>query len=221
MKIIDIEAAPRDTGKGAARAVRRSGNVPCVVYGKHVDSVPLQVGETALKPLIFTTEASLVRLEADGEAWRCILKDIDFHPVTDRPIHADFQVLQEGEEITLTVPVRYLGIPAGQKDGGYTQYVFNELTVRCLPKDIPSHIEVEVEELAIGDSIHIGDLEIEGVEFVDEPGRTLVTVVPPRALVEEEEEELVPGVEVEGEEAPVEGEAPEEGEEEGEAEEEE
>lgn len=219
MKIVDIEASTRGTGKGAARSIRRAGNVPCVLYGRHVDSVALQVEESTLKPLIFTNEASLVRIESDGNSWECILKDIDFHPVTDRPMHADFQVLQEGEEITLTVPVRFMGIPEGQKEGGYTQYVVNELTIRCLPKDIPSHIEVDVAELAIGDAIHIGELEIEGVEFADEPERTLVTVVPPRALVEEEEEEVLPEM-LEGEEVPLEGEAEEgeEGEEEGEEE---
>lgn len=199
MEIIKIEAERRDVGKGAARAIRRNGNVPCVLYGRHVDPVVFQVTELSLKPLIFTNEARLVEVEVERDSWRCILKDIDFHPVTDQPLHADFQVLQEGEEITLTVPVRYEGTPRGQGEGGNTQYNVHELEVRCLPKDIPSHVSVDVSDLGIGDALHIGDLEIEGVQFLGAPERSLVTVVPPPMLAVEAEEE---------EELAVEGEVP-------------
>lgn len=197
METITIDAAPRGVGKQAARAVRREGNVPCVLYGHHVDPVAFQVPELSLHPLIYTTELHVVRVQVEGASWDCVVKDIDFHPVTDRPIHVDFQVLQSGERMTLTVPVRYHGTPAGQKEGGDTQVLAHEVEIRCLPKDIPSYIDVDIEALNIGDAIHIGDLEVPGVEFVAEPGRTIVTVVAPRLAAALEEEEAEVGLELE------------------------
>lgn len=191
MEAITIKADTRAVGTKAARAVRRDGNVPCVLYGHHVEPVAFQVPELALKPLIYTAELHVVHLEVEGQAWDCVMKDIVFHPITDRPIHADFQALQRGELVTLTVPVQFHGTPQGQKEGGDTQYIVHELEVRCLPKDIPSHIDVEVGHLNIGDAIHVGDLSVENLEFVASNDRTVVTVVPPRgglgALDEEEE----------------------------------
>lgn len=214
MDVLQIEAQARETGKGAARAVRRQKNVPCVLYGPAVDPVVFQVPEQTLMPLIYTNESHVVRIELNGDAWECILKDMAFHPVTDRPMHADFQVLQTGEMITMTIPVNYQGVPQGQTAGGNTQYNVQQLDVRCLPKNIPASIDVDVTHLDIGDALHISDLSVEGVEFMDAPERTLVTVIQPRAVVEEEAEEgLEPATEAEiAEEGDVtdtaEGEAP-------------
>lgn len=187
MDNLTIGAKPREAGKGASRAIRREGNVPCVLYGGNVDPVVFQVTELDLRPLIYTTETHIVNIEVEGNAWSCILKDVTFHPVTDRPLHADFQVLEEGQAITLAVPVNYIGVPKGKADGGVINVVFNELEVRCLPKDIPSHIEVDISDLDIGDVIHIGDLEVEGVEFIGTADQTLITIVQPRREEEEEE----------------------------------
>ena len=202
MDTITLNAEPRETGKRAARAARRAEHVPCVLYGHHVDPVAFQVEEKALKPLIFTDETHVVTVELGSDAWDCILKAIDFHPVTDRPMHADFQVLQAGEKVTLTVPIQFIGTPKGQNDGGRTNYVLNEITVSCLPKDIPSHLDIDVSQMEIGDALHVGDLETENLELHASPEQTLVTVVPPRVeIVEEEEDLLLEGEE--GAEAPT------------------
>lgn len=211
MEAIVLEAQERGVGKKAARSVRRAGNVPCILYGHHADPVAFQVPEASLKHLIYTTETHIVNVKLDGNEWSCILKDADLHPVTDRPIHADFLVLEEGEMVTLIVPVRFHGTPIGQKEGGNTQVVLHELEVRCLPKDIPSHIDVDISELSIGDAIHIEELSVEGAELLGRPEQTVVTVVPPRAIEVEEEPELEVLLDEEGE--PI---VPEEGEEEGE-----
>ncbi len=189
MDAITIEAAPRQTGKRAARTARREGYVPCVLYGQHMDNIYFQVPELTIHRLVYTSEAHVLNLQVDGQTWSCILKDVDFHPVTDRPIHADFQALTAGEKITLMIPVQFHGVPKGQTDGGDTQYLVHELEVNCLPSKIPSHIDVDVTHLKIGESIHVGDLSIEGVEFTDAPERTLVTVVASRAAVSAEEAE--------------------------------
>lgn len=181
MDVITLEAQGRDTGTKAARAVRRAGNVPCVLYGHHVDPVAFQVFELDLRPVIYTSETHRIAIQIDGESYDCIVKHADFHPVTDRVSHVDFQVLQAGEKITLTIPVRFHGVPVGQVDqGGDTQYNTHELEVRCLPADIPGHIDVDVSGLSIGDAVHVGDLDVPNVEFTDADSRTLVVVLPPR-----------------------------------------
>lgn len=200
---ITLEAASRGTKKKGSRAVRRTGNVPCILYGHHVDPVAFQVPEPSLKPLIYTNETHLVKITLDGDSWDCILKDIAFHPVTDRPLHADFQVLQAGEEVTLPVPVQYVGTPLGQKNGGIASYLVNELEVRCLPKNIPGHIDVDVSLLKIGDSINLGALELEGVEFTASAEMTLVRVALPRRAEVVEDDELLD--EEEGAEGETEG----------------
>src|SRR5690606_34361841 len=174
----------------AARAVRRSGNVPCVLYGRQTEPITFQLPENAVKRLIYTTETHVLTLKLDGKEWSCIMKYADLHPVTDRPMHADFQVLE-----------------AGQMARGNTQVGLHELEVRCLPQDVPSAIDVDISELAIGDAIHIADITVPGAELLGRPEQTLVTVVPPRVEVEEEE---APELELAEGEEPV---VPEEGEE--------
>jgi large subunit ribosomal protein L25 len=202
MDTITIEAEPRETGKKATKAVRNRNNVPCILYGPNTDPVAFQVPINTLNQLVYQRTTPILSIEVDGESWNCIMKEYDLHPITDRPIHADFQVLTEGRPITLTVPMRYEGIPEGQKEGGDTQYNFRDVQVRCLPEDIPSEIRVNVEDLEVGDSLHFYDLEVEGVEFQVRPEQTIVTVVAPRLEVlpeDEEEEELLEGELEEGE----------------------
>lgn len=207
MDVITLNAETRGVGTKAARAVRREGKVPCVLYGHHSDPVAFSVGELDLNRLIYTNEAFRVKIDMDGDSWQCILKEADFHPLTDRVLHADFQVLQEGEKVTIRVPVRYHGTPVGQTAGGDTRYLTNELIISCLPKDMPSHVDVDVSELKVNQSILVRDLELENVEILDAEDMLLVRVAVKRELpVDEEEEDLLEG------EAAVEGEEPAEGE---------
>lgn len=194
MEIPSIEAQSRETGKKAARKIRREGNVPCILYSRNTDPVPFQMPALAVKRLAYAREAGTVEVEVNGESWNCILKDLDLDPITDEPIHADFQVLESGERIRLTVPIHFEGIPVGQSEGGDTQYILNQVQISCLPQDIPSHIEVDVSDLQIGESLHIYDLEVEGVEFEMSPEQTVVTVVAPYVeptVTEEVEEEAL------------------------------
>ena len=121
MNAITLEATTREVGTKASRALRRTGNVPCVLYGHNVEPVTFQVPELALRPLIYTDEFHQVELIIDGQQWTCMMKDIDFHPVSDRPIHADFQVLKRGEKITVVVPVQLTGTPLGKLEGGIVE----------------------------------------------------------------------------------------------------
>ena len=213
MDAIKLEVKPRETGKRAAKEIRRAEEVPCVLYGHHTDPVHFRVGVLNMRPLIYTAETHVVSIDVDGEHHEAIVKHIDFHPVTDVPIHVDFLALTAGETIDMTIPIVTVGTSPGVKAGGLLSQPLNELEVRCLPKDIPGHIEVEVGELEIGDSVHVSDLTVENVEILTDPSRTVITVTAPRIEEEPEEEEglLLEGELAEGEELP-EGEEPEEGE---------
>ena len=173
-----IEAQSRETGSKAAREIRNNDRVPCILYGPAVDSTPLQVPISAMNKLIYGRTAPVAEVQVDGETHNCILKDYDLHPITDRPLHADFQALEEGRKVTLTVPIHYQGVPLGQKNGGDTQMIVRELEISVLPENIPAQIDIDIEDLAIGDSIHVYDLDVDyDVKMAD--AQTLVTVVAP------------------------------------------
>ncbi|GIV59875.1 MAG: hypothetical protein KatS3mg043_0964 [Rhodothermaceae bacterium] len=205
MDVITLEAKPRPVGARTARTLRRNGQVPCILYGHNVEPVAFAVPELALRPLVHTDEFHQVEVRLDGKTWRCIMKAIDFHPVTDRPVHADFQVLQAGEKVTVTVPIQFHGTPKGQKDGGVPRAILHEVEIVCLPEDIPSHIDVDVSGLGIGDVLHIGDLDMPGIEFHTAPEQTIYLVTAPRVVAEgaaEEEGLGVPGEEAAEDETP-------------------
>ena len=193
MEFTTLEAKSRESGKRVTRILRREGYVPSVLYGHHVEPVCFHIDQRGLTQLVRSQETPLVKIDMDGKSWDCILKSVDYHPVSDEPIHADFQVLQEGEKIGLAVPFRFQGVPVGQIQGGNTQYVLSEVEVSCLPKDIPPFITIDISELKIGEAIHIGDLSIEGVEFKVSSNQTIVMIHAPRIKggPEEGEEEEV------------------------------
>ncbi len=173
-----IEAQPRETGSKAARDIRENDRVPCILYGPTVESTPLQVPISAMHKLIYQRTAPVAEIELDGETYNCTLKDYDLHPITDRPLHADFQALEPGREVTLTVPIHFQGVPLGQKNGGDTQIIVRELEISVLPDNIPAQIDIPIEELDIGDSVHVYDLDV-GYKISMPPAQTLVTVVAP------------------------------------------
>jgi large subunit ribosomal protein L25 len=186
MDVITLQAQARPTGKKAARATRRDGQVPCVLYGHHVEPVVFQVPEMSLKPLIFTDEFHRVAVEMDGQSWDCIVKHIDFHPVGDHPIHVDFQVLRADEQVTLMVPVQFKGVASGQRVGGHVEYFLHEIEITCLPADLPDHIEVDISPIELGQTLHVSDLKAPGITFglaLDQP---VVSVQTPRKGSEEE-----------------------------------
>lgn len=204
MDVITLEAQPRELGKTAAKAIRRAGEVPCVLYGPHAEPVHFRVPVLSLRPLIYTAEAHRVSLEVDGESYDCLLKDIVFHPVTDVPTHVDFYALTAGEEITMSVPVTLVGTAPGVQAGGVLSQPLTEIEVRCLPMHIPGHVEVDISEMEIGDVIHVDVISLENVTIETDPARTVAVVNAPMAEpVEEEPEE---GLLLEGEEIAGEGE---------------
>jgi len=216
-EVIELEAQVRDTGKKAVKKLRDDLRVPAVLYGPDVnENIHFSVDELELEKILSVSRTQLQKLTVDGEKYQTLLKQVDFHPVTDRPLHADFYALSEDHKVTLRVPIHLEGVAQGVTEGGGRVFQpMHILRIRVLPENIPADYVLDITELAIGDSLHVRDLELEGIEPLDDLSRTIVTIRPPKseamlkAMIEPEaaeEEEVAEGELAEGEE-PVEGEA--------------
>lgn len=182
MATMNLSALKReDLGNSTTKTARKKGMIPGVFYYKNAPAVAISVKDTALNPFVYTSEVRIINLQIEGaeKAQNCILKDIQFDPVSDKPIHFDLLGISENETIKIEVPIKLVGSPAGVRDGGVIQHVLHSLEVECLPVHIPSHIDVDISGLAIGDAVHIGDLKIENVEIFGTETATIVAVVPP------------------------------------------
>lgn len=209
MQSITIDVRPRETGKAATKAVRREGLVPCVLYGTHTEPVHFAVERLALRPLIYTTETYRVALSVDGSDHEAILKEVDFHPVSDVPLHADFLALTAGEELTMTIPIHLEGSPRGVKAGGILSQPLTALEIRALPKDIPGHVAIDVSTLEVGESLHVEELALgDAIAILTDPARTVATVTVPKGIGTDEGEEEAEAVEGLEAAVPAEGEAP-------------
>jgi len=193
-------------GKGAAGRMRKEHRIPGLVYAGGNDPSHVEVNE---KELVHTIKrgSPLVNLTMpDGKQIMATVKEVHLDPITDLPIHVDFQEVHSGEVITVSVPLHTRGECRGTKEGGVLDVQVREVEIRCVPDALPEYLEVDVTDLGIGDSLTLADVPLpEGVELNQDENYHVLSVVPPRLLVEEEEEEE------EGEEAPEEGAAEEEG----------
>jgi large subunit ribosomal protein L25 len=187
MSEIIIHAEVRKTVGKKLNALRAEGKVPGIYYGHGQANIPLVLPELSLKPLYKTSATHVINLKLDdGSSHVCILRDIQFDPLSDRPIHFDLFGLNADEDLTIDVPVILKGTPQGVKDGGTLQHVIHRLRVSCLPKFIPDHIEVNVESLKINTSVHVRDLVIPNVRILENETSTVAAVVPPTILKEPE-----------------------------------
>ncbi|CAD7778477.1 MAG: 50S ribosomal protein L25 [Candidatus Methanoperedenaceae archaeon GB50] len=189
------------TGKEISRKLRAKGLIPAILYGPSVQPIPLAVNPIAVLKVLEKEQSasSFLDLEiTDGktsQVKKALIKDVDFHPTTDQLIHVDFYQITVGKELTLDVPIVIVGKAKGTEKGGILEQNLRELTISCLPKLVPSHIEVDVTDLDIGDSIHVADISVdEGIKIENDPQVPVVTLVAPeeeevKAEVEEEEVE--------------------------------
>ena len=177
MDTLVLTASARDTGKKAAKATRAADLVPCVLYGPHTEPVHFAVPTLSLRPLIHTTEQHRVTVNVGGASLDAILKEVVFHPVTERPWHVDFQALTAGETFTTTVPVVLVGTPEAVRDGADLAQPIHQVEVRALPMNLPGSIEADVSAMEIGDTFHVSQLELpEGVEVLTDGDLVLATV---------------------------------------------
>ncbi len=163
--------------KSALTELRKSGRVPGIFYSKHHEPLPIDVEANSLNPLVFTSKTHLISLKVDsGDTFDCVLKDVQFDPVTDRIIHFDLIGLEVGEKVHIEVPVQLVGNAVGVKEGGLLQQILHKLEIECLPTDIPEHIEVDVTNLKKGQSIHIAELRVPNITFKQSPDSIVVSV---------------------------------------------
>jgi large subunit ribosomal protein L25 len=186
METTKIKASERkDFSKSETRRIRNEGYIPGVFYSKNNQPIHINVADKAINPLVFTAKTHLISLQLEGhDEYECIIKDVQFDPVTDKLIHFDLLGLTKGEKIILEIPVRLMGTPVGVKEGGIIQHVMHKIEVECLPRNIPEHIVIDISDLKLGDSIHISDLNYEDIEFTDPKESMIVQVT--HAKIKEE-----------------------------------
>ena len=204
-------------GKGASRALRRDGRVPCVIYGDKKEALAFHVEEKLLTKMLSTGHFmnSVIMIDIKGKANRTLPKDVQFHPVSSRPIHVDFLRIGEHSQVHVNVPVRFDNEEAspGLKRGGVLNVIQHDLELICDAAEIPDEIHIDLTGLEIGDSIHISQVVLPkgSKSAIEDRDFTVATVVAPSAMKAEEAEEAAEaeaeaeGEEAEGGETPTEG----------------
>jgi large subunit ribosomal protein L25 len=184
-----------DTGKGAARRLRRDNQVPAIFYGPSSQPVMLAVKYLDLQTLLKSTDSENVIFQLQIESGQgtesktVMLKELQADPIKPVYYHADFYEISMDKELTLNVPVRLVNTPAGASKGGILQHVKRDLLVSCLPGNLVEFLEVDVSALDIGDAVHVRDIALpQGMKAADDGDTTIAVVTPPHVVAEKVEE---------------------------------
>jgi large subunit ribosomal protein L25 len=211
LELIELKANIRNSvGKGQARALRRAEKIPAVLYGPRTEPVLLSVSIKDLGKALKKSTASQALLNltihnGENTSRPAMIKELQTHPVSRHYQHVDFYEISMDRKIRVKIPVVVKGKARGVEEGGILQIIRRELEILCLPTEIPETIEIDITDLDIGDSIHVKEIPFEGdIEIQADVNFTVITIVSPKAEVEEVEEEAEEGAEeaVEGEETP-------------------
>ena len=197
-----LDATKRsESGKSAARQIRREGNIPAVLYGHGRDPELLTIsGMQFEKAVASVSSMRIIKVKVGSKTSRALIQEVQRHPTRAQVLHVDFLEVHKGERITVKPPIRLVGSPEGVRNqGGVLDQILRELEIRVLPKDLPDRIEVDVTDLMVGHSIHVRDVEVPDAEILIDLDATICTVVPPRVEAEPVAEELAEEVEEAGE----------------------
>ena len=204
MKLFTLKAQSREkTGKGYTKTLRRENLIPAVIYGPNSKSesiiIPVKELIQALKNKK-TLELIVDITIDDKDKKMTILKELQKNQVTDEYLHADFQIIAENQELSVSIPIEVIGNPVGVDNGGLLQIIRRQLDAKCFPLKIPAKIEIDISNLDVGDSIHIEDIvkDNNDINFIYDVNFTVITCTAPKA--EKEESEETEDEEVEGEE---------------------
>jgi len=202
MKTIEIKGFKRETvGKKATKQLRNDGSVPCVLYGGK-EVVHFHAPENEFNHLFYTPNVYLVNIDIDGKKYPTILKDSQFHPVSDKPLHVDFLEINDNEPVTIEIPVKVEGFAKGVQAGGILVLEKRKLAVKGLAKNLPDELVVNVENLEIGKTTKVGELNFENLELLTAKNAVVVAVRLTRAARAAKDQE--PGQEEEQTEAKAE-----------------
>lgn len=186
MKSITIEGQLRtDSGKKATRQLRSQQQVPGVIYGG-AKEINFSAPAAAFKDIVYTSEFMLANVKIDGNAYRCILKDLQFNKVSDLLTHVDFLELVEDKKIVATLPLKFVGTPAGVKAGGKLVTKMKLLKVKTLPKYLKEFIEVDINKLELNENIRVEDVKADNMEVLNSPRIPIASVTMTRQLKQEE-----------------------------------
>jgi large subunit ribosomal protein L25 len=183
MKVVAVNGDVRTSvGKKETKAVRNENKIPCVLYGgKEIIHFTVTVND--VRDLVYTPDFNIAEITLDGQSHKAILKDVQFHPVTDEIRHMDFLRLIDGHSIKVELPLRFKGVSPGVKGGGKLQQNLRRVRVKTTPEKIVGELVLDISSLKLGDSIRVRDIEaIEGIEIMNAPGTPIATVETPRAL---------------------------------------
>ncbi len=190
MAIVSFSATPRDiSGKGAARSLRRQGQVPAVIYGHGRDPLSLSLNARDLDKMLghIQAESTVIEVTVGGQTAKTLIREIQRHPIKRQILHVDFQALVAGEKVTVNIPIVLNGIPEGVRlEGGVLDQTLREIEIEVDPSDIPDHVEIDVTNMVIGDSLHVSDIKVPaGVKVLDDPETSVAVLAAPRAVIEE------------------------------------
>lgn len=190
MAMVSFSATARDiSGKGAARSLRRQGQVPAVIYGHGREPLPLSLNARDLDKMLghIQAESTVIEVTVGGQTAKTLIREIQRHPIKRQILHVDFQALVAGEKVTVNIPIVLNGIPEGVRlEGGVLDQTLRELEIECDPSDIPDHAELDVANMVIGDSLHVSDIKLPAnVTVLDDPETSVAVLAAPRAVIEE------------------------------------
>ncbi len=189
MKTIEIKGTFRkELGKKSSKQIRKAGNVPCVMYGKDIN-IHFQAHENSFKDLVYTAEAHLVKLIIDDKEYRAVLKDMQFHPVKDNILHADFMEIFDNKRVVISVPIKVSGDSAGVIAGGKLAIKKRTLKVKALAIDLPEFLPVDITNLNIHESVKVGDLSYEKIELLD-PKKSMVLTIATSRVAQKTDAEI-------------------------------
>lgn len=190
MATVSFNATARDaTGKGAARTLRSKGQIPAVIYGHGREPQALSLNARDLDKLLghIQAESTVIEVSVGGTTAKTLIREIQRHPIKRQILHVDFQALVAGEKVTVSIPIVLTGIAEGVRlEGGVLDQTLRELEIEVDPSNIPDHVEMDVTNMVIGDSLHVSDIKLPaGVEVLDDPESSVAVLAAPRAVIEE------------------------------------
>ncbi len=181
MKVIALKGDVRDgLGKSATKKVRKEGKVPCVIYGKN-ENLNFSVYQADFKHLVYTPNTFLVQVSVGGNVKLAKVQELQFHPVSEDIIHADFYEVDDKSPLSVSVPVKIVGNSPGVIEGGKLQLKIKKLSVSGLIADLPEFIEVNIDELEIGKSVKVKDIQVDKLQLLDSENNSIVSCVVTRA----------------------------------------
>jgi large subunit ribosomal protein L25 len=189
MKSVEIQGTLRtELGSKFAQAERKSGNVPCVIYGGETP-IHFTAPVLAFKSLVYTPEAKTAKITVGDQTVEAVIQDMQFHPVTDVLMHIDFIQLIDGKPVTMNIPVVLNGQARGVLNGGKLKMVLRTLSVRALPNEMPESIELNITNLRIGKSIRVSDVVPAGYQILNADTAVIVTIKKARGAVDDGDDE--------------------------------